>query len=470
MNTMRCLYRSRAAAAAAVLLAAALAGCASGGGEEKPVAQSQAPSQPVPAAATTAPPAPPLTGPLAIKWSVPAGAQGIRDQTYGRWVVGDSVYVGDTRSGLVRYDLLSGAPHPVPLGTGGRGKLCGMSPTAAGGTGVVAWSEDDKTCQTAGAVDLTTGTVRWTAPFTGIGMTSGKPLPAYIGDPMQLAVTADLVVISVGDDVTTFRLGDGAPGWMWTAPRTDTSARYVSGIVGDKATVLLGVSDSHLNEAYAVAVDAATGATRWTTELKQGDGPARSRYAYPVSLSPVVFVSQHSTTSTRYSDLVVFDAGGRVTSTIQETGPWGVLDMTSHPWGGLSGTVEWPVAVSDGVLYATAARGSYGSDRQVVAIDLATGTPRWTVPTGLPATVSSYAVLGADADGVYVSGQGLFDGGDLVVQKFAAKDGKPSPAGTLASAPPRLIDMTSVGTMTPRGYLVFGVSGLADQRVLLIAP
>ncbi|MGR6998695.1 outer membrane protein assembly factor BamB family protein [Yinghuangia aomiensis] len=344
-----------------------------------------------------------------------------------------------------------------------------MSATAAGGTGVVAWSEDGKTCQNAGAVDLATATVRWTAPFTGIGNMSHQAMPAYISDPMQIAVTADLVVIAVGDDITTFHQADGTPGWTWAAPRTDTSNAYIFGIVGDKNTLLLGVSDSHLNRAYAIAVDAGTGATRWNTELTQGSGPVSSRYAYPVSASPIVFVSRHSTATTKYSDLAVFDQNGRVQATIQETGPWGILDMTSQPWGGLMGTDEWPVAISDGLLYATAARGSYGTDRQVVAFDLATGAPRWTVPTGLPSTVSSYAVFGADADGVYVGGQNLFGGGDLVIQKFSARDGKPSPAGTLASAPSRLVGLTTVAQQTPRGYLVYGVS-LADQRVLLIAP
>jgi outer membrane protein assembly factor BamB len=230
------------------------------------------------------------------------------------------------------------------------------------------------------AIDAATGGVRWSN-------TSGDVLAGTVG--AGAAVTADATTLSAYD------AGDGAVRWTRDLP----GVRWLDLVGG--ASLYAGVGGSRL-----VAVDPATGETRWELAADAGDaivdeavylGGARVRRVAPDG--DVVWASDPP-------ELERLAALGPDRLFVAGEGVVGALSRST-------GAEEWRIEVDASYTpTVTAGDGSVvvGTETTLTAVDAATGERRWTFAPGVGApsetTVGESTVYVAASPGASREGPG----------------------------------------------------------------
>ncbi|MCF2533190.1 PQQ-binding-like beta-propeller repeat protein [Yinghuangia soli] len=375
------------------VLALALVGC-SNAKDAKDDSPAQSANTPAPVVPSEVPPA----GDLTVKWSVPAN-DSPRNAVFGRWITKDALYVGTWTDGLVRYSASDGKAEAVPL-PGPEPRICGMSTSASETLAAVAWGAGD-TCSNVGLVDLTTGKLRFTVPFTLL-WNDGRPgRTLRYGTTMQLVVTDHMVVAAGDGDVHTYDIADGKLRWSWSAKAIGLEQAFTTGALADNSTVLVSVWPMDAQRAgWGASLDAATGAMRW-------GGPVVPRGAErisAVSLDPPAFSVLHTKGLAR--SIVVVDDKGRPKRTIEVNKP-DDPDASPETFRLGRSQEESLLHVAAGVFYTRTEIGR-GKDERVgvKAVDLKTGATKWTTP--LPGKEDDYhslldlRVIDAGPAGVHV--------------------------------------------------------------------
>jgi outer membrane protein assembly factor BamB len=312
-------------------------------------------------AATTAPAASPAPTPA-------ASAQA--ENPDGDWVGfhGDAARSGHASAGPIGHPMLS------------------WQARASGGVpGVIAIVGDDVFYASGDAVvhavDRTTGTERWTTRLDG---------PTQSGP-----VATDGRLYFVGNDGTPIALDAATGRILWTAA---TAYPAPSQLASDDSTLYLGTGDGFL-----VAVDAATGAELWKVQ----PSPTTMSVHTPAVANGRIFAGTEgggyvAVDAATHAVLWTGDLEGDVTGTAATAAGLAFIgSLVDAPTGHLrafdavSGKLRWTAdtpllqfpTVADDTAYSAT------QDGLVAALDLATGSARWT--TQLSGKVRPMAVAGS---------------------------------------------------------------------------
>lgn len=427
-GTRRTMYAGIAGVVALAAIAATVLALTLGGDDKKDEAEN-GPDAPLSGGAND-PRAPAGPGAaLSVKWSLPA-PDGTDRKAYARWVTADSVYIGDNKAGLVRYDMAKGTPTPVRLPNGAR--VCSMSPTARDGLGAVAWAESGNDCNKLGVVDLATGALKWTATFGSEpeGSTGG-PRYAYVdSDAVPLTFTDKAVVVGVKSSIVAYGKADGKVMWGKVAPKVGQYDRDVVGLLGDAANVLVAMEEVVSETVTGAKLNGENGTPFWSQNIELG------KYAdlQPVSVEPQAFVADYrNAADDSVREIITVDTAGKITSRIGEKGPYGDIDLDDIRWGGSSSTPGFALRIDNGTVYAPAEK---NGDPSLVAIGLADGKVRWQTPVpGNTANIFDFATAGVDGEAVYAVTAGPRSEAGVAVHRWTKADGKVSSVASVTGVP-----------------------------------
>lgn len=368
---------------------------------------------------------------LAVKWSLPGTARTPGESRLGRWVTPDGIYIGTTSTGIVRYSAADGSAQTSPPAPA-MGQLCGMSQTTKGSLGAIALG-DGRTCSRVAVIDLKTNQIVFNVAFTKVGR-DNTPQPMLALSAMHLAMNDDILVAAGDNGVIAYDIKSGTQRWSWNTGLVGLPNAEANGLLVDKNKILVGASDITSKAATGVALDTA-GKLLYHGKFDKGPAPK----LWPVSLDPPVYIAQAE--NSEFRALVLDNAGNQVQN-ISAKGDWGDLNLEGHTWGSGSGYREFPLQIKDGVLYATNRIPSAAAPT-VVAMDLATGKPKWVsrIPAG-PLETGTRPLIATTRDGVVlVTGSAGQDSRPLGVWQVASTDGKYTELAGLPNAPKELVDI-----------------------------
>ncbi|MBT2440269.1 PQQ-binding-like beta-propeller repeat protein [Streptomyces sp. ISL-36] len=235
-----------------------------------------------------------------LAWKVPA-VGGDRDRGPGAWGLRDTVVQGRL-AGLFAYGARAGAVRwslPAPA----RVAVCGMSPRAEEGVGLVAYGRHDKPCATLAAVRTSDGKTLWQRTVAGDG------LAAYG------FTVGGATAVAVEDRTVRARSAEtGAQRWQRPLAK-NCEIRAVEATASRTLLVEQCGSGARL-----LALDTRTGTEQWKRDL-----PIESEAtAAVISVTPVVVaVAEEDERGT--SAFLGFDDRGAPTVTVPLSGPAGKL-------------------------------------------------------------------------------------------------------------------------------------------------
>ncbi|MCD0483274.1 PQQ-binding-like beta-propeller repeat protein [Streptacidiphilus sp. ASG 303] len=354
-------------------------------------------------------------------WAAPAAPAGADDALQGSWLLPGAVVRGDG-SGVRAYDPASGRqlwtlqppkPGAVP---------CGMSPTAAAGTGAVLWTPraGGKNCTLLSAVDTATGRQKWTKTLSDTKDSYGARV-----------MVNDTRVVAVGDsEAVGYEASSGKEKWS-NAGRGKFCT--LSG-TGSGSTVLLHSScaDSSPKE-QAVTLDAGSGRLVWWRGL------GSPRTVSVLSAEPAVVL----TTGDKESDDKVrsWDGKGNPGAEIPVAQAGGARLDVGH--GSLDAA---PGVFFSGTTLATAlvpADGSTPANGSLTAVDLKSGRTLWRTtakekgkvqPVGIDGGALVVSTEERTDQPAHLSRFALADGGESAGGGFPKGTGSLLTAGRLLSA------------------------------------
>lgn len=402
---------------------------------------------------------------LSVTWSQPSTTDESTPAVFGRWITPAHVYLGAEKTGLVRYDLATGAAAPVELPPGA--VVCGMSPGTDDGVGGVAWSENAKDCNRLALVDLATGRLRWTVTFSAPSpYNPARESYADVNlDYVPMTFSDNALVVGVHASISARSKTDGAELWTRTTATEDTFAPNVSAVLSDGTDVLVVAKPILTDTVIGARYNAATGDAVWSNVFPIGRYPSLR----PISVNPQMFVARFTADSGKKTqEIVSVDGTGKITNRLPAAGSWGELDLNERAWGQSEGARTFSLAVDNGVLYATTAS-TRPRRFTVVAIDAATGSLKWQVDA--PRDTADFAHLslaGVDADFVYAV-TGGFDVTDPVeVHRWGKSDGA---AATLAvlPQPPKGVATAGMDQVWSGGRLVSTASTFSSGPSITVA-
>ena len=333
---------------------------------------------------------PATVGALAVQWSRSVGQSGVSSSVQAPAVVGDAVYTGGRA--VSRRDRVSGAvvwTRQVDPGSG-----VGVNTTPAYADGRVV-AVNGGNVGTVVSLDAGTGAVGWRRTLVGGVSTS----PTVAGGIVYVSVER-ISPTPARSGVVALRATDGHPLWTWLGPHEFGT---ISSRTTDGTTVYVGVDGA----SRVVALDAHTGAVRWTRSI--GSQQTGSTDGFGVALVGGTVFASSAEGHVRALDAVT----GAVKWAVQASGPvYGGVAVTGSAvllaTSGDSGVVEarspssgallWSTTVSGhccmvqaptvaaGVAYVTTLGQSAAHDLSaLVALDLATGAElrRVDLPTHL---------------------------------------------------------------------------------------
>lgn len=376
------------------------------------------------------PDAPGTPAALAAKWSVPNPNNSDRD-VHGRWATADKIYLGDNLKGLIAYDVATGAPTPVALPAGA--VVCGMSPGTSDGVGGIAWSENTKDCNKLALVELATGKLRWTGTFGSAPEGGGTETYARVGlDSIPMAFTDKALVVGTRASVVARAKTDGAVLWGKVAPKVGRYDRDVVALLSDGKDVLVTMQEIMSDTIGGAKFNGATGEPVWSNDLPLG----KRAGLWPISVEPQVYVAHYyDSADKRVDEIITVDAAGKIAQRIPAEGPWGKLNVDELDWGGVGSRPGHYLSVDDGLLFGTVEDG--GADEySVVAIDLATGKPKWQTPApGKALDIFDFLLAGSDDTFVYAVTGGYSPKFPLQVHRWNKADGTTATVAKLPDPP-----------------------------------
>ncbi|MGW6783513.1 outer membrane protein assembly factor BamB family protein [Streptomyces sp. NPDC054987] len=437
----RLLQRGRrilaGAAAAALLLVGATACGATTGSTASKGSSSPTPKEPF---------APPQ---LAQSWKTPV-AEGrlLRAALMTTWHTKAAYYVG-RGTGVEIFDASTGKKVGVVTPPEQDMHPCGMTESlTADGIGAIAWLKGDPesskaSCDRVSLVDTRDGNaVRWTKQVSGAPL-DGKPLT---NDTIRLAfIDNDLLAVMTPNTVVGIHR-NGNEAWTWRNPGVPANQYVLNWDMtahGDRLRVMIGMQGGEWR--YWVATLDAKG-----KELSPAPVPMSVPTGGSVYLLDGAAMAVLRTPATGEKDkkpeLLTFTREGSIARVIP-------LASTAGParlfWSSRLGRHSYhDIAFHGSTAYFVA--GDPASDTapaQIVALDLMTGTTKWTQPVG---TITTPRFLGADDDSAYVLGGKASQ--DMNVYAYSAKDGTKTQISTV-KAPDVALSMPDLSVDYAAGSL-----------------
>ncbi|MEU6622132.1 PQQ-binding-like beta-propeller repeat protein [Streptomyces litmocidini] len=281
-------------------------------------------------------------------WEAPHD-RGTSAQGNRAWLAGDTL-ARSRFDGVTGYDAASGKKRweYVPPR---RTDVCATTARPDGPVVLIGYGENGGPCATRAALDLTDGRELWhTTAKTGYG---------------SAAVGGGLVVLADSGARGGLRALDartGAPRWTAAVPRgcapgdVDAARKQV--------VALLRCGE----EARLTALDPADGRARWTVPLDARRGVAADATAYVLSADPAVVSVAEEKSGDGMRATLAFGPDGRPRGRIDDVGDYGSIEE---------------VEVEGGRLFAIASyEGSQSTWERLVAFDLATGDQVWRADLG----------------------------------------------------------------------------------------
>ena len=273
---------------------------------------------------------------------------------------------------------------------------------------------------------------------------------------------------------------------LWSTPTIDPKRGLIYVATGDSYTE---VDDGGVSDAV-MALDMATGAVRWKTQVTTGDnfvagcGGAGGSANCPDPLGPDFdFGASAILTKVGNRDILV---AGQKSSIVYAFDPdtGTLLWQTKLGQGGALGGIEWGMAVEGGRVYAAVADRLPNGKPGLSALDLATGQVVWSVPGANPPKCSwqgrcsgGYSAPPTAIKGVVFSGSQdghlrAFDSKtgnvlwdfDTAGQKYVTANGSQSQRGGQLDGSGATIANGRVYTMS--GYNGSGGGGWSDNVLL----
>lgn len=332
-----------------------------------------------------------------VLWSLPApsGSASLEtNELAGLWLTDDTV-VRATVMGLTAYDLDTGRRRwqlPMPKGA----SLCQVSPNVVDNVAAVIFGPtrgSGDRCDQVTAVDVTSGSRRWTTNLTETAANSADVLDRLA----SVSIARGVVIAQDVEAIRGYATGDGKLRWSVGPPAGSAGdcLPFKSFVDGGRMIVLLDCR----NRGNVSMIDTATGRALWKRDTTPAEGAVE--FIDPISVTPAVLASRSS--GEQRQMLVLDDETGSLVRQIPPSvGANSDLDFASDGFG-LNGRASYPVVVNAGKLVA-ATEGAVATRRnEIVAVNLTTGRVAWATPSA-PGTVET--VLQAEGDGVLTLNEG----------------------------------------------------------------
>ncbi|MFD3762157.1 hypothetical protein [Streptomyces sp. NPDC058622] len=419
-----------AAAGAAALLVTGASGC-----------EQDSTSSPA-GKSSVAPKAPFAPAELAQAWKTPpADGDSLRTKLMATWRTNTAYYIG-RGTGVEILDPATGKKLGTVTPPEPDMHPCGMTEgLTASGLGAVAWVKGDPlhheaSCDRISLVDTRNGSkITWTKQINGVPL-KGKPLT---DDTTRLAFLAgEILAVMTPNTVVGLRT-DGAEAWTWRnagVPAEQYVLNWDMSAHHDRIMVMIGMEGGSELWRYWVATLDATG-REVSAEPVPMPVPSRGHVDLVGAGPMAAIVRPGSSDKTTKPELVTFARDGSVARRIPLASSAG--DIQLRETSRLSRLRRFDIAFNGSTAYLLAGDPySATAPTQVVALDLETGTTRWTRPVD---TGTTPRFLGADSHAAYVlGGKGSRD---MPVYAYAADDGDRTQISTV-KAPDAAMSMSGL--------------------------